>query len=166
MSHLKSILLLLLFALPFAARAQEETYTDQLKQKGTDGATVVVHQDAELEELINAGGRDVRDSVKVQNKKPAKTSGPHTKDNGYRVQIFMAGNTAQDKATVKSMARRFKTHFPAVNAYVYFTAPHWICTTGDFKTQQEAGVLLKQVRAAGFNSACVVRTKVNVFQQQ
>lgn len=166
MRILKSIFLLFFLALSTVTWAQEETYTERLKKRGTDGAVVVVHQDAEIEKLVNAAVRDVRDSLNQSqdNNLPQKTTGPYTKDNGYRVQIIMAGNTAQDKVTVTNMARRFKTRFPAVNAYVYFNAPHWICTTGDYKLREDANRMLSQIRAAGFSSACVVRARINSFK--
>ena len=160
----KSIILSLLFALPAMAWAQGETYTGQLKQRGANGAVVVVHQDAELEKLVNAAVREDKDTLNPAEDRPQKTTGPYTKDYGYRVQIFMAGNTAQDKAKVKSMARRFKARFPAINAYVYFNAPHWVCTTGDYKLREDANRMLSQIRSAGFSSACVVRTKINSFK--
>ena len=169
MKYLKLILLLLFVSCPFVGKAQEK-YTDQLKRQGSSGAVVVVHQDAEIEELVNGTAAPVvsRDTVTttVENvvKKNEKTSGPHTKVNGYRVQIYMAGNTAQDKATVKSWARRFKNYFPAVNAYVYFNAPHWVCSVGDYKSHEETSEMLSQIRAtSAFSSASIVRSKINNF---
>ena len=158
----KSIIMCLLLALPALAWAQEQTYTNRLRQRGANGAVVEVHQDAELEKMVNGDAKS--DTVRNEQAKAHKTTAAYTKDNGYRVQIYMGGNTAQDKAKVKSMARSVKARFPAVNVYVYFNAPHWICSAGDYKFREDANRMLSQFRDAGFNSSCVVRTKTNNFK--
>ncbi|MCQ2222934.1 MAG: SPOR domain-containing protein [Bacteroidaceae bacterium] len=158
------VLLLLSVLFPLVGMAQEK-YTDKLRQRGTSGAVVVVHQDAEIEELVNGNSVASRDTASVDladEAKKEKTSGPHTKADGYRVQIYMAGNTANDKAVVKGYAKRFKSRFPNVNAYVSFNSPHWVCTVGDYKTREEANEMLKQVRSS-FNTAYIVRSKINKF---
>lgn len=171
MKGLKYILLFLLLSCPFVGKAQGK-YTDALKRQNASGARVMVYQDAELEELVNGSDApaftsdSVSLSVSSEIKKPDnnRTSGPHTKVNGYRVQIYMAGNTAEDKATVKSWARRFKNHFPDVNAYVYFDSPHWVCSVGDYRSRDEANQMLTQIRSTSqFNSASIVRSKINSF---
>lgn len=170
MRRLHLILLLLLVLCPVVGRAQEEKYTDQLGRKNAAGGVVIVYQDEEIEELVNGKfvPAAVRDSLarvaREEARKKEKTDGPHTKVNGFRVQIFMAGNTAKDKATIRNWARKFKTYFPDVNAYVTFNAPHWVCAAGDFRSREEANELLRQVRAIGqFKGACIVRSKVNSF---
>lgn len=154
--------------MPLCAIAQEK-YTDKLKQQNGQGAAVIIHQDIEMEELVNGPMSLSKDSAhaKLQDAvlNPEKTSGTFNKGMGYRVQIYMAGNTAKDKTMVKNWARKFKTHFPTVNAYVYFNSPHWICAAGDFKTREEANEMLHMIRNRGaFTSASIVRSKVNVFK--
>lgn len=165
MRHSKSILLLLLLLVPVFGMAQER-FTDKLRQRDASGAVIEVYQDAEIELLVNGDSilHSSLDSLRITDltKKPVKTSGAHTKENGYRVQISMAGNTAADKATVKSHAKRFKSFFPTVNAYVWFNSPHWVCQVGDFKTKKEADEMLKQVRGI-FSTSYVVRSKINNF---
>ena len=164
MPRLKSILILLLVLMPLAGMAQGK-FTDRLRQRSTSGAVVVVYQDSEIEELVN-GDNVARDTSGIADDagKPEKTSGPHTKMSGYRVQIYMAGNTANDKAVVKSYAKRFKNRFPAVNAYVMFNSPHWVCQVGDYKSREDANEMLKQVRTT-FNTAYIVRSKINNFER-
>lgn len=150
-------------------------FTDKLKQKSSNGAVVIVHHDNEIEELVtgvksaSSAGASAstsrttpQDTLGLAETQPVKNSGPHVRVNGYRIQIYMAGNTAKDKAAVKSLARRFKTYFPDVNAYVYFNSPHWICSVGDYKNREDAEAMLTQVRAQ-FNSSCIVRSKINYY---
>lgn len=163
MIRLKFILLLLLLSCPFVGKAQEK-YTDKLKRQNVVGAAVVVHQDAELEELLNGTAQPTASTQQQDEETPEKNSGPHTKINGYRIQIYMAGNAAQDRETVKSWARRFKKYFPNVNAYVYFNSPHWVCSVGDYRTREDASVMLEQIRATSqFSSANIVRSKINYY---
>ena len=165
-SQRRIIWLLLLTLVPMVGWAQEETYMDRLQQRSASGGVVVVHQDAAIEELVNGTGRAarvVRDTLATHPRTNERSSGPHTKANGYRVQIYMAGNTANDKAVAKSHAKRFKTFYPTVNAYVRFSSPHWVCEVGDFRTQAEANEFLKRVRAQ-FRTSYVVRSKVNEFK--
>ncbi len=164
MRQARFILLFVLALFPLLGMAQTK-FTERIQQRSTSGGVVVVYQDAEIEELVN-GSNNVspasRDTASVAEKKVEKTSGPHTKENGYRVQIYMAGNTSNDKAVAKSYAKRFKNSFPQVNAYVTFNSPHWICTVGDYKTRGEAEAMLKQVRRQ-FRSAYIIRSKINNF---
>lgn len=161
-------LILLLFVLfPLMGMAQEK-YTDQLKRNSSNGASVILVQDSIIEELVNGTikANPTADSLKLASQKVVrnnKTTGSYNRINGFRVQIIMAGNTAKDQASVKAMARKFKNAFPNVNAYVYFNAPHWVCSVGDYYSRQEASEMLKQVRAMGFNSSSIVRSKINNY---
>lgn len=160
--------ILLLFVLfPLVGMAQEK-YSDKLRKSSSNGASVILVQDSIIEELVNG---DVSanyngDSLKLAGQKLIKnnkTSGSYNRINGFRVQIIMAGNTAKDQSNVKAMARKFKNSFPNVNAYVYFNAPHWVCSVGDYYSRAEATEMLKQVRAMGFSSSSIVRSKINNY---
>lgn len=164
---MKKILLLLLVLFPIMGMAQEK-FTDKLKRRSSNGASVILVQDSIIEELVNGtlSANPTADSLKQAGQKVVrnnKTSGSYNRINGYRVQIIMAGNTAKDQSSVKAMARKFKNSFPNVNAYVYFNAPHWVCSVGDYYSREEAAEMLKQVRAMGFNSSSIVRSKINNY---
>ena len=168
MRQARFILLFVLALFPLLGMAQAK-FTERIQQRSASGGVVQVYQDAEIEELVNGratattASRDTASTTLAgAEKKVEKTSGPHTKENGFRVQIYMAGNTANDKAVAKSYAKRFKNSFPQVNAYVTFNSPHWICTVGDYKTRGEAEAMLKQVRRQ-FRSAYIIRSKINNF---
>lgn len=170
MKRSKCLLLLLFLLCPFAGYAQQalEKYTEKLQEVGPGGAVVIVHQDEEIDKLVNPSATSVvRTTTTTKTntvRKVEKPTGTATrqKDVGYRIQIIMAGNTVEDKTKVKSIAKRFKNYFPSVNAYVYFSSPHWVCSVGDFREREDATSLLSRVRATSqFNSACIVKSKIN-----
>lgn len=165
----KSFLLLLLtILLPLSVQAQEKIkFTEKLGTPTEKGATVILHQDAEIDILVN--GTNAHKNVARADStrhpvKGVKNDGRVERTTGYRVQIFLAGNTAQDKETVKSWGRRFKNRFPDHNVYISHRSPHWVACAGDFKTRDEASELLTRMRSAGFRTACVVRSEINTLK--
>lgn len=164
---MKKLILLLFVLFPLVGMAQEK-YTDKLKSQSSKGSSVILVQDSVIEELANGiiKANPAADSLKNVGRKVVtnnKTTGSYNRINGFRVQIIMAGNTAKDQSNVKAMARRFKNCFPNVNAYVYFNSPHWVCSVGDYYSREEASKMLSQVRAMGFNSSSIIRSKINNF---
>ena len=167
-----------LVVIPLWGMAQAK-YTDYLQRRIAGRGTVVMHQDAEIERLVNGGSVPITPnkpsnassaisgevtSQEVEGAAPLVPFGRHTTANGYRVQIISLGSTAKDKAEAESWGRRFKASFPLTNVYISFRSPHYVCRVGDFKTREEASEMLKQVRETNqFGSASIVRSKVNVY---
>lgn len=84
------------------------------------------------------------------------------KVNGYRVQAFAGGNSRADKQKAEQAGRDIKMRFPELPVYVHFYSPQWKCRVGNFRSQQEANRVLKEVRAMGYKQACVVKGKITV----
>ncbi len=81
---------------------------------------------------------------------------------GYRVQVYSGGNTRDDRNNAEKIGRAVKAKFPELPIYVHFYSPRWICRVGNFKTYQEADTVLKDIKAMGYNDACVVKGKITV----
>ncbi len=81
---------------------------------------------------------------------------------GYRVQVYSGGNTRDDRNNAERIGRAVKTKFPDLPIYVHFYSPRWICRVGNFKTYQEADNVLKDIKAMGYNDACIVKGKITV----
>ncbi len=174
---LNRITLLLSFVLiPLMGMAQGK-YTDYLQKRVAGQGQVVVHQDAELDDLVNgkasataskadkASSNISGEMAEQEEEAPVVApSGRHTTANGYRVQVVSLGSTAKDKAKAESMGRLFKNYFPGTNVYISFRSPHYVCLVGDYKTREEASEMLQQMRETRqFGSASVVRSKINVY---
>lgn len=167
---------LMIFSL--AGMAQEK-YTDYLQRHVAGRGTVIVHHDAEIDNLVNGTSAHARpssnssstssgslngESAENEDAPAVAPSGRHTTANGYRVQIISLGSSAKDKATAESWGRRFKGYFPTTNVYISFRSPHYVCLVGDYKTREEADEMLQQVRETRqFGSASIVRSKINVY---
>jgi len=81
---------------------------------------------------------------------------------GYRIQVFAGGNTRLDRAKAQEMGAKVKTKFPGHPVYVHFYSPRWCCRFGNFRNQEAATKLLKQVKKEGFKNACVIKTAITV----
>ena len=81
---------------------------------------------------------------------------------GYRIQVYAGGNTRADRAKAQEMGALVKTKFPGHPVYVHFYSPRWCCRFGNFRNQEAATKLLKQVKKDGFKNACVIKTAITV----
>ena len=84
------------------------------------------------------------------------------KANGYRIQIYSGGNKRTDREKCERIAARVKSHFPDLPIYVHFYTPSWKCRAGNYTSLEEAQSMLRQIKALGYNQACLVKGKVNV----
>lgn len=161
---------------PLMGMAQEK-YTAYLQRRIAGRGIVVLHQDAELENLVNGGvlpgktsssgsSSSISGEMATQEEEGPMVapSGRHTVANGYRVQIVSLGSTAKDKAKAEAWGRLYKSIFPLTNVYISFRSPHYVCLVGDYKTREEASEMLRQMRETRqFGSASIVRSKINVY---
>lgn len=83
---------------------------------------------------------------------------------GFRIQVYRGGSTREAKQQAQSMGNKLKNKFPGQPVYTHFFSPNWTVRMGNFKTQEEAVKMLKQVRSAGFGSATLVRGPITVSQ--
>ncbi|MCD8203119.1 MAG: SPOR domain-containing protein [Prevotella sp.] len=81
---------------------------------------------------------------------------------GYRVQVYSGGNTRDGRNNAEKIGRAVKSKYPELPIYVHFYSPRWICRVGNFKTYQEADNVLKDIKAMGYNDACIVKGKITV----
>ena len=84
------------------------------------------------------------------------------KINGYRVQVYAGGNSRADRQRAEAARDIIKQTFPNEPVYVHFYSPRWICRVGNYKTMEEANVMLRKVRALGYKQATIVKGKITV----
>lgn len=84
------------------------------------------------------------------------------KVNGYRVQVFAGGNSRNDKMKAQEAGNKVKMAYPELPVYVHFYSPRWICRVGNFRSYEEANIVLKRVRNMGYKQACIVSGKITV----
>lgn len=169
-----------------AGAAAQEKFTDHLKRRTAGQGTVVVHQDATIEDLVNGvstpskatpakpapdktdgqggqkAGTDTASAAEAENA-GAKTSKVKGKANGYRIQVYSGGNSRDARQEAMRMGNQVKSYFADLPVYTHFYSPRWICRVGDFKTYEEANDMLRQLQETKkFNEAVIVKSKIVV----
>ncbi len=81
---------------------------------------------------------------------------------GFRVQAFAGGNTREDKRKAEEARDKIKRAYPSEPVYVHFYSPRWICRVGNYRTQEEANRMLRNIRNLGYRQAVVVKGKITV----
>lgn len=158
-------------------------FTERLQQTEEGKGMVVLHQSSAITDLVNgtkAQGKSSGTSSTAASTTSPKTStssqvedstvvetpqtGVRTKINGYRIQVYLGGNSRQSKVEAQQMGARVKSIYGSMNVYTHFVSPHWICRVGDFKTYEEANEILRQLKESGrFNEATIVKSKVYTY---
>ena len=179
---MKSVLLTLTLTLAcFLAHAQVK-YTEEIQTETIGQGKIVLHQSKAITELVNGIAPKLATvAVKAENKVAPSSKKPQVPDslladsvklmspgvrirmNGYRIQVYLGGNTRKGKSEAQAMKERVKGYFPELSVYAGFQSPHWICRAGDFRTMEEASEYLQQMRETGrFDEAVIVKSKINV----
>lgn len=163
----------------FATTAKAQTFTDYLSRSTAGEGLVILHQDAEIQALVN--GQQSYATPHIQ--KPTTAShhvdeeaynssteqstapvfGRRMRTSGYRIQIYAGGNNRQAKAEAYRMAGLMRATFSDVTVYTNFISPRWTCRVGDFKTQEEAAEMLQRIRETQkFREASIVKSQITV----
>jgi hypothetical protein len=100
--------------------------------KSGQGGEVVLEQPKALTTLMSS-----RTTVKTSNGKVE----------GYRVLVYSGNNSAQAREEANEMAAYMRKNFPGANVYVEFHAPMRTCEYGDYRTREEAELVMYRLRA-------------------
>ena len=188
---MKKVFMVLPFCLFTFLPSNAQTFTQRVQQTKQGEGTVVIHQDKAIEDLVNkpVAGNNAAAPKKQSEGKATTTTSPNkeTKEkpstttaeksdtlgnekklargirmNGYRVQVFAGGNSRKDRQQAEAARNRIKALFPETAVSVHFHSPRWICRAGNFRTYEEAHKMLEDVKAIGYNSAIIIKTKITV----
>ncbi len=169
-------LTLLLATLAASPALAQDTFTERLQREMEGQGIVVLHHDSEVDALVNGRRRRAGKATPATPATATPTApsspasppaagtatGPKVRMNGYRIQVYVGGNSRDAKAKAQQMENRVLTLYPLLPTYTRFVSPRWICHVGDFKTREEAIELLTELRnAGGFDEAIVVKCKIN-----
>ena len=81
---------------------------------------------------------------------------------GYRVQVFAGGNSRADRQRAESIRNQIKMNFPEEPIYVQSYSPRWICRIGNYRSLEEANIVLRKIQSMGYKQACIVKGKITV----
>ena len=172
--------ILYLFITCVAPCAAQETFTRHLTRYSAGEGRVILHQDAEIDALVNgisttsttaASKAKTTTAPKNINRVVAKIDSITTdtaevnvrrvRVNGYRIQVYAGGNNREAKSEAYRMAALVRSTFDDVQVYTHFISPRWICRVGDFRTYEEATDMLRRMRESGkFREASIVKSKI------
>lgn len=163
----------------------QATYTEQLQKTEEGKGTVTIHQSKAIADLVNGVTKSTLsqqkptqpnsqvDTTKAQETKSKEDStlvnlqmptGKKVRVNGYRIQVYLGGNSRQAKYEAQQMGRRVKGYFGDLAVYTHFVSPHWICRVGDFRTYEEANEVFQQLKQThSFSEAVIVKSKVYAY---
>lgn len=162
-------------------------YTEEIQKQAPGQGKLVLHQSRTIDELVNAPAEKPAPApVKTEKKtaavslkapqaqepdslvgdtEPMQPVGQRVRINGYRIQVYLGGNTRKGKSEAMMMKERVKSLFYELPVYAGFSSPHWICRAGDFRTYEEASEYLQKMRATGrFDEAVIIKSKINVYE--
>ena len=181
---------LLLSTLSFAcvvANAQAK-FSEEIQKQAPGQGKVVLHQSYIITDLVNGTASpllpetpkpvaaktekkpsvatvrpQVVDTLASDSSNKVQFTGQRIRINGYRIQVYLGGNTRQGKAEAQMMKERVRSLFSELPVYAGFQSPHWICRAGDFRTYEEASEYLHKMRETGrFDEAVIIKSKINV----
>ena len=82
---------------------------------------------------------------------------------GYRVLVYSGNNSAQARDEAKAMAEYMRANYPGAEVYVVFESPIRTCEYGDFRTREEAELLMYRLRATKkFKEISVKKCLINL----
>lgn len=132
-------------------------------------------QDTDSTKKVDVSGKNIpaRQPVTSETKEGGETETPIVdtrkkvmlggyKVNGFRVQAFAGGNTRNDKIQAQEIGNKIKMAFPDQPVYVHFYSPRWICRVGNYKSMEEANIMLHKIKALGYKQAIIVKGKITV----
>ncbi len=174
------LLAFLLALLAVGLAEAQNTFTERLQAQAPHQGVVVLHQDAEIDALVNGlapktgtlASKDL-DTLSLRGKADKLLSdsltnpslyGKKVRMDGFRIQVYVGGNSRDAKTKAQQMEGKVRSYYPDVDIYTRFVSPRWICHVGDFKTRDEASEFLRDLRAkGGFSDAIIVKCKINAY---
>lgn len=76
---------------------------------------------------------------------------------GFRIQVYSGGNTREARQEAERAGHKVKAAFPELPIYVHFYTPRWGCRVGNFRTYQDAQIVMKKIWKLGYTQAIILR---------
>ena len=93
----------------------------------------------------------------------ANASGEVQQVEGYRVLVYSGNNSRQARDEANAMAEYMRANYPGAEVYVVFESPIRTCEYGDFRTREEAELLMYRLRATRkFKEISVKKCLINL----
>lgn len=149
--NMRKIIILLFIVLLGSVCAQGQNIIQSLKHAVPGQGRVIIHQDPRLENLIGVNLKNASNSEQV------------LKVPGFRVQVYAGKNSRESRAEATSLGNKVKELFPESPVYTLFISPRWLCKVGDFRSIEEADVMMRLLQETGeFKEVTIVKEQINI----
>ena len=82
---------------------------------------------------------------------------------GYRVLVYSGNNSRQAREEANAMADYMRSHYPGAEVYVVFESPIRTCEYGDYRTREEAELVMYRLRKSKrFKEISVKKCMINL----
>lgn len=72
-------------------------------------------------------------------------SSQYVKMRGYKIQVFSGNDQRKSKDEAYYKQKLINDSFDDIETVVYFNSPRWILRAGNFRTREEANIILKEI---------------------
>jgi len=138
-----SLFAIFLLALPITVWSQDEveqtSICDQLRLSGRVG----LQQDARLDALLTRETKIYNAASHLQTTKDGKQILTMP---GFRVRVFSGNNQVKSRQEAMQIEADLKRYNPSLATYVLFRSPNWRLMVGNFRTNEEATALLRELK--------------------
>lgn len=140
------LLLLILFINTLLINAQESVQSNQsiieeLNSSKFNQGNVTVYQDEAIKGLL---AKPAPANLPVYSSSDGTVQ--YVKMRGYKIQVFSGNDQRKSKDEALYKERLINGSFEDVETVVFFNSPRWILRVGNFKTRDEANVVMEKLR--------------------
>ncbi len=123
-----------------AGKQKEHSIIEELNSKQAAQGNVMVYQDEAIKGILatpNPVERPVYSS--------ADGSMQYVKMRGYKIQVFSGNDQRKSKDEADYKQKLINNAFEDIETVVYFNSPRWILRAGNFRTREDANIVLEQI---------------------
>ena len=93
----------------------------------------------------------------------ANANGEVQQVEGFRVLVYSGNNSRQARDEANSMAEYMRANYPGAEVYVVFESPIRTCEYGDYRTREEAELVMYRLRKTKkFKEISVKKCMINL----
>ena len=140
------LILLTLFCQVLSVAAQQsatsasKSILEELNMPRRGQGSVIVYEDEAIKGIL---AKPNSANLPVYTSEDGATQ--YVKMRGFKIQVFSGNNQRKSKDEAYSKQKLISDSFEHLETVVYFKSPRWILRAGNFRTREEADVMLKQI---------------------
>ncbi len=140
------LILLTLFCQVLSVAAQQsatsasKSILEELNMPRRGQGSVIVYEDEAIKGIL---AKPNSANLPVYTSEDGTTQ--YVKMRGFKIQVFSGNNQRKSKDEAYSKQKLIDNSFENIETIVYFQSPRWILRAGNFRTREEADVMLKEI---------------------